>query len=777
MAVDRIKDKMWIRQSFMLPQGALDDAIMRRRLMSTASFKFVDTTLGGNFAINAPPSYSRFADPRMGGRLGESSGTAEVGFMNSTGRFQVSTPENNESYEDEINHQMTYPRSSGMGAYYSEAIDDNNQIVVMRFGVPAFNTMSNFFTEFYDSKTSMFARNARADEAGVLSRLVVGAADAAGSALGTMLSLAMRPLQFVSTIVRFLAGVPASKYYYFKPSMFPYWAAVQNIVNSIGVNIGIVPEAYTKSQENIYGADAGNFGPNDYAAYHKAMPDIISPSGFIDVFAMGTKAQRRANAFNSLLTDRMENNITNLTDLARALQSTRDDFSQLREFKSGGEISFWSQYIEAFKGSKLYRIDAETSNLESDKPVGSANAGATTAANGETTGGEPGGSEAPAESTDVSGAVSPAPDAAPGSILASLFGSNPGSEADNSSEIVGDRTDYDYKSAGGTSTLWGMLKGELRDGANFVSFKVDYSGPVSESFSNEVGESGIAQQANSMSASARSKRFDWADGNITSGLGDIFNAVTGFLNNTIDAVHMSGLAALAGSAFVDIPQVWQNATSQMPSASFTIQLRSPYANRLSQMQNLYIPLAMLLAAGLPKMTGKHSYTEPFLVQLFCKGRVNIRMGIVDSISISRGEGNVGWNQDGRALGIDINFSVKDLSTIMMMPLVNQYTPSERFLGLLGKLVGVSEGATAAVMASTYDDDNVFTDYMAALGGLGFQEQIYVGRKWRLNRIRYQRAVEGLRSPAMWMSNFVNCTTVGRLWNAISQDTDRPAKGY
>ena len=48
-----------------------------------------------------------------------------------------------------------------MGRYYSEAIDDHNQIIHMRFGVPKFNSMTTFFTSFYNSEASQLARTGR----------------------------------------------------------------------------------------------------------------------------------------------------------------------------------------------------------------------------------------------------------------------------------------------------------------------------------------------------------------------------------------------------------------------------------------------------------------------------------------------------------------------------------------------------------------------------------------------------------------------------------------
>jgi hypothetical protein len=135
---------------------------------------------------------------------------------------------------------------------------------------------------------------------------------------------------------------------------------------------------------------------------------------------------------------------------------------------------------------------------------------------------------------------------------------------------------------------------------------------------------------------------------------------------------------------------------------------SPYGNPISQLLNLYIPLSMLLAGALPLATGKQSYTSPFLCQLFDKGRCQTRLGIIDSLSITRGTGNLGFDNEGHAMAIDITFTVKDLSSIMYMP--------------------IAEGFSLNPLNGIFDDDTVFSDYMAVISGMSLNDQTYRMRK-------------------------------------------------
>jgi hypothetical protein len=86
------------------------------------------------------------------------------------------------------------------------------------------------------------------------------------------------------------------------------------------------------------------------------------------------------------------------------------------------------------------------------------------------------------------------------------------------------------------------------------------------------------------------------------------------------------------------------------------------------MFNIYIPLAMIMAGALPLATGKQSYTSPFLCEVHDRGRLLTRLGIIDSLSITRGTSNLGFNNVGKAMSMEISFSVLDLSSIMSMPI-------------------------------------------------------------------------------------------------------------
>ena len=203
---------------------------------------------------------------------------------------------------------------------------------------------------------------------------------------------------------------------------------------------------------------------------------------------------------------------------------------------------------------------------------------------------------------------------------------------------------------------------------------------------------------------------------------------------------MSNLAlGLGGSGFIDIPKHWQSSTAQLPRSSYTMKLISPYGNAISQIQNIYIPLCMILAGTLPIATGKQSYTSPFICQLFDRGRCQIRLGMIESLQITRGTSNLAFDLNGNALALDVTFTVVDLSSIMYMPLTT------------GTLGGVD---------MTMDEDNILMDYFAVLAGQDLYTQIYDMSKAKLNIARQLMKVGKLTSAAYWSSLFHESATSG-----------------
>ncbi len=688
----RLRDEEWVKQSFLLPEHAITDADMVRRTLTTAAFKFTDTTIGGNFAINTPPQYTRYADIKVGGQPNERV------FMRVGGSRKRSRDDGDGSpYPKDPRTGLTPKNkwrrataSRGMGRYYSEALDDNGQYVTMRFGVPEYNSLSRFFATFYDHDASTLARTGRG---GSLLYMI-------GQGAGIMLALPFWPAIQGGRVIRFLTQTPASKFYYMKPAMPLYWSAVSKIINGISINLGLVPPSLSPKQFELYQNPGMAWDKGVAERYHQWAPDVINEYGIIDPFAVATRAQRLSNRYN---------------------EEIRESVGSRGWEGINTKINRWLEMQIDSGRPEHVNLDAYV-RAYADLPENQ-----------------------------------PKPDSSDGATA----------------ETVDNRERYSL----GTG-FWSFLRGERRDGASFVTFRIDFTNTADESFQNSTRESDIAQKINSMSSSNRSIRFNVAEGNLGDGaIAGLIETTLGMAKDVVmgvaDGLQISGLAALAGSALVDIPKMWDASTANLPRLDFTIQLRSPYGNVMSRMRNLFLPLSMLLAGALPLSTGRHSYTSPFLCEAYCRGRAAIRLGMIESLSITRGVGNLGWNQEDQPLGIDVRVSIVDMSSIVHMPIASFFNAVEGAITQAGAAVGGTTGAiiASALTKSAWDEDNSFTDYLAVLGSLSFQDFVYPTSRWRINVANQMAEFRSWRSPARW-ANWIMGTFPGRVVNAFSENTDR-----
>ena len=300
--------------------------------------------------------------------------------------------------------------------------------------------------------------------------------------------------------------------------------------------------------------------------------------------------------------------------------------------------------------------------------------------------------------------------------------------------------------------LYDHFESEFMDGSQFATFRVEYGGPVQESWSSSTVESDISSKFNQLSAQGRAASFSFANGNIDGGpLSAITGLINGVATGLADALHISGIASLAGAAFVDIPHHWDNSAVNLPQMSYTMKLISPYGNAMSQMMDLYIPMAMLLAGALPISTGKQSYASPFLLELYDQGRAQTRLGIIDSLTFVRGTSNLGFNRNKQFMSVDVSFSVKDLSSVMHMPLSSGFS--------LNPLKGV------------FDEDTVYSDYLHVLSNATLGQNIYPMRKLRENLNVKAMSVRALTSPARWMGAIHDIPYIGMI-DGFYKDTVR-----
>lgn len=620
---------------------------------------------------------AKFTDTRLGGNIGinappQFTPYADVPVKGRlTGRVDVSVSDTTGNY--------------GMGRYYSEAIDDNGQTIYLRFGVPQFNSLVNFLSRAFDRDARILAVT------GKTSSLFYTSANI----LGTIATLVAAPLIaipiFMAQTVNSMFLRPTSKYYTLKPTMHNYWGAVQILTNALCVNMGIYP----KIVNELAGDEASKqqvgrpfkLDETQLTNLSLAMPEIFryanSNVGLFDVYAIANHAQRLANQKYKDDFDNLNKNTPlnfegyvkrSISGNGRHATSISDD---------EGNATLASRLDNIFK-SDYYKTDSGDQTVELNPSID------------------------PVTGLDRGSSRDPAT----------------GAEKQNSNS--------------GFFSWWPEfrknLDAEVRDGSEFAVFKVDHTGSVSESFSNATGESDISQKLNGLSSQARQFRFSIADGNI---VGDTMQSITSAVSDLVmgglDGLTLGFsnlLTGLAGSGYIDIPKHWQSSSANLSRSTYTMKLISPYGNAYSRIQNILLPLSMILAGTLPLSAGKQSYVSPFLCQLFDKGRSQIRLGMIESLNITRGTSNLPFNSRGEVLAIDVSFTVADLSSIMHMPVTQG-----NFLG----------------HPATLDEDNILVDYLAVLAGQDIYSQIYAFPKAKLNISKWVAEMGRFTSTAHWAS--------------------------
>lgn len=574
----------------------------------------------------------------------------------------------------------------GMGRQYSEFIDDPAQRIYITFGVPQYNSLYQFLQAAYESEQMTLARTGRG------SSLFYKAGQIAGSiALFTAFPL------FSITIlaakgIRALFNRPVSKFYTLKPAMHLYWSSVNQLVNAMAINRGIFPKILDSEEGQRIGRPY-KLDEEYLSLLADLMPDVFRNAGLaehtFDMYAAASKAQRLSNKV--IEEEYKEINAGTATDYegyVKKTWSSKDGHATyLTDSEGNPTLASFLDHIASFR--TWFKDDTTSADgIEIDPRVG---------------------------------------------------------VGDGVNQSVSDRATQEVD--GFASYMDAMI----RDGTLFATFIVDHTGAMSESWSNAVVESELSQKLNGMVNDVAEARFSFADGNIIGGIpgkiiGTAVSAATDVITGTLNGISaglFDTLHGLAGGGYIDIPKHWQSSSFNATRANYTMQLISPYGNPISQLMNIDIPMAMLMAGALPRSTGKASYTAPFLCQIFDRGRCQIRLGMIESLSFSRGTSHLSYGDLGNALAVDVSFSVVDLSSIMHMPV---------FSGKLGDI------------DITTDEDNILADYMAVLAGMSIESQIYDFPRAKIFFAKKIAQLGKFTSPAYYASMFNQSTVANLLRN-------------
>lgn len=588
------------------------------------------------------------------------------------------------------------PGSRGMGGIYSRMFDDNKQVIHLQFGFPEFNSMTNFWGRYHDTDLGHFANT------GDARKFTFYAGKIVGYILTAPFQVVSGVVNFATRLWKFATNTPYSKFYYMKPAMPVFISRWTDIFNRVAVGMGIVngpgPENVDLSDE---GTGAGinyknGMSSAEFEVMSRMLPDVMRKDGGIDLYALMTRGQRLAN-----------NHYKKLKQIEESvLGQGKDAYTKaVMNYMNGG--------FQPDPPARYYNLPDYMEGFYKTGTIGQG-VGAT----------DP---EAIIGAGESSGSAS----AAVNDKAASRQMANQAVEV---ARVWDDASMLQY------------FEGELTDGGAFLSLAVDYEGTASESFSNSFRKSDLEEALNSFSSKGRSMWFNLSGGNVAdnavmNGIEGFMGGVKSFVEGTLSSVGLGGLSQMGGQARVDMPEFWDACSAEMPSSNYSVTLSTPYGNKLSILKDLYLVTTALIAAACPISTGRNAYTSPMLCSLYSQSRSIIPLGMIESLNIERGGSGIGWSEDGLPTQIKISFSVKNLSTVMHMP------------------IGENAGLSKLMTLSMLDEETTYTDYMAVLSGLSLADRYYSSNRIKLAWRNQIAAFESWLSPAAFASHAAGTDTL------------------
>ena len=252
---------------------------------------------------------------------------------------------------------------------------------------------------------------------------------------------------------------------------------------------------------------------------------------------------------------------------------------------------------------------------------------------------------------------------------------------------------------------------------SYIPFLCQSNISISETFSNSTKEHPIMGSINSLSEQS-------SDAKGIGGAQEIINQAQNIMGGADFMTKMSEMANKAfkrgagelvsnvsemgaimnGDGKLLVPEIWAS-SSYSRSYSVDFKFWSPTGDIVSIFENVYIPYLLLMVLAMPLQTGYHSYVSPFAVKVFSKGLFSVDFGMIESLTITRGDGANDRTRTNFPRSIKVSVSVKDLSPTLMLSLGG---------GAFWKYKRANSG---------------LTEYIATMCNLSIADRLDMGRKF------------------------------------------------
>ena len=315
-------------------------------------------------------------------------------------------------------------------------------------------------------------------------------------------------------------------------------------------------------------------------------------------------------------------------------------------------------------------------------------------------------------------------------------------------------------------TLFGFSldKNALLRSNQMLAYVIGKDVSISETFSNSTRANPLMEQ---LQAASSEQSADNANGNI-GGYGKAANflmalksgdknAMAPFILNfgTRLAGNVSETALIAsGQSRPTMPDVWE-ASSFSRSYNVSFRFHSPYGDKLSIYENVYYPFLSLVAMVLPRQVGSMSYMEPFAVKATMPGMFNVNYGIIETLSVKRGEDQNDWTVDNLPKTMNVDVTFKDFEPQMLMPLGSR-TLGKSLQEFLYPASGIAE-------------------YITTLSGMTLSEQLDSGKRFGRVMKRWKSGWQDMLNKdimELWIYNENPLSNLLGKFRLFSHDTIR-----
>lgn len=600
----RIVDTDWIRMSLMTEIDEYEKEFVKHMYKSGVMGDTMSSTIGDHLTLNPPYGLGPWADVHYKGRIVDN---------------DVYLPE-----------RRVVHTGAGRRWYEMFQVNSKPRTLIMESGVPHFQSIFSFWTQSVNYAQSIKAVEARSP---IFYYMGYGMGARTAFLAFPVLTVAY---YLLTSAYKATIGLPDPRYYTFKSNMHVYWGTVNNIMNTIAANKGVISliEKHPGSDDDRVGVPI-EVDKGDLKELNKLMPYLFKTTGYFDVMGLAGRYQRMLNKQLKTEIKLMKKG---------TLSSYMDLSSNVDPFKGGvkfDDVPEYAKFVESVE--KLQAFKAEKRRIEAEKPP-------TTSANVN-----------PDDYKKV--------------------------DSDGRMKLLPHMIDDWFK------TMRSYRSAAIQDGAGEVAFQIEYLGSHSITFNNSVKDIPLKSVVNNVGGGFKDIRFSASDFNV---FGDVVDSVVnagkdvamGFLDGVSFGLT-NVIQALTGGGYISFPKMWDDSSTSFDNHTFKIIASGPYGNPISTMIDQDIIVSSLLAFMAPMSIGRNAYTSPPLVKAFIQGMLNIDFGMVTSGTITAGTSNLGYTTDGSPLGVEITFSITDFSSIVTAPVnvgigwsEDEYQTMSRYLKVL-----------------------------------------------------------------------------------------------